>query len=104
VHPPRKQHDLDRRRQGRGELRLTVWQNLILPGIPEEKIQAAITAIQAAGLDHRNNAIAGGLISLIAFGGGNWSVDGWISRRQAEVEAGAPAPKPRVTAKSPPQA
>lgn len=48
---------------GRGELRLTVWQNLILPGIPEEKLQAALTAIQAAGLDHRNNAITGGLIA-----------------------------------------
>ena len=52
----------------------------------------------------KNVAIAGGLISLIAFGGGNWSVDGWISRRQAEVEAGAPAPKPRVTAKPTAQA
>jgi ferredoxin-nitrite reductase len=48
---------------GRGEIRLTVWQNLILPGIPEEKIQAALAAIQAAGLDHRNNALTGGLIA-----------------------------------------
>ncbi len=48
---------------GRGEVRLTVWQNLILPGIPEEKLQAAITAIRATGLDHRNNAITGGLIA-----------------------------------------
>ncbi|WP_035616393.1 NirA family protein [Haloferula sp. BvORR071] len=48
---------------GRGEIRLTVWQNLIIPGIPEEKLQAAITAIQATGLDHRNNAITGGLIA-----------------------------------------
>lgn len=48
---------------GRGEIRLTVWQNLIIPGIPEDKLQAAITAIQATGLDHRNNAITGGLIA-----------------------------------------
>ncbi|QJE98558.1 NirA family protein [Luteolibacter luteus] len=48
---------------GRSEIRLTVWQNLIIPGIPEEKLQAAITAIQATGLDHRNNAITGGLIA-----------------------------------------
>ncbi len=48
---------------GRGEIRLTVWQNLIIPGIAEENLQAAITAIQAAGLDHRNNSIAGGLIA-----------------------------------------
>jgi ferredoxin-nitrite reductase len=48
---------------GSGEIRLTVWQNLIIPGIPEEKLQAAITAIQATGLDHRNNTITGGLIA-----------------------------------------
>jgi ferredoxin-nitrite reductase len=48
---------------GCGEIRLTVWQNLIIPGIPEEKLQAAITAIQATGLDHRNNTITGGLIA-----------------------------------------
>ncbi len=48
---------------GRSEIRLTVWQNLIIPGIPEEKLQAAITAIQATGLDHRNNTLTGGLIA-----------------------------------------
>jgi ferredoxin-nitrite reductase len=48
---------------GRGEIRLTVWQNLIIPGILEENLQAAITAIQAAGLDHRNNALTGGIIA-----------------------------------------
>jgi putative oxidoreductase len=52
----------------------------------------------------KNMAIAGGLLSLIAFGGGPWSVDGWIGRRQAEVESGAPAAKPRVTAKPTAQA
>lgn len=48
---------------GRGEIRLTVWQNLIIPGISDEKLQPAITAIHAAGLDHRNNSITGGLIA-----------------------------------------
>ncbi len=48
---------------GRGEIRLTVWQNLIIPGIAEENLQAVITAIQAIGLDHRNNTITGGLIA-----------------------------------------
>ncbi len=48
---------------GRGEIRLTVWQNLIIPGIDEENLQATITAIQAAGLDHRNNTLTGGLIA-----------------------------------------
>ena len=48
---------------GCGEIRLTVWQNLIIPGIAEENLQAAITAIQATGLDHRNNTLTGGLIA-----------------------------------------
>ena len=48
---------------GRGEIRLTVWQNLIIPGISEENLQAAITAIHATGLEHRNNPITGGLIA-----------------------------------------
>lgn len=48
---------------GRGEIRLTVWQNLIIPGIAEEHLQAAITALQATGLDHRNHTLTGGLIA-----------------------------------------
>lgn len=48
----------------------------------------------------KNLAIAGGLLSLIAFGGGPWSVDGWISSRREEVEAGGSPAKPRVTAKA----
>lgn len=48
---------------GRGEIRLTVWQNLIIPGIPDDKLQAALTAIQATGLSHKNNTIKGGLIA-----------------------------------------
>ena len=51
----------------------------------------------------KNMAIGGGLLSLIAFGGGPWSVDGWIAKRREEVESGAPAAKPRVTAKMPQQ-
>jgi putative oxidoreductase len=45
----------------------------------------------------KNVAIGGGLLSLMAFGGGPWSVDGWIDLKQAEAES-APA-KPRVSAK-----
>jgi putative oxidoreductase len=46
----------------------------------------------------KNMAIAGGLLSLIAFGGGPWSVDGWIALKQQEAET---TPKPRSAAKSP---
>jgi len=40
----------------------------------------------------KNLAIGGGLLSLAAFGGGPWSVDGWIEQRRAEAEAAAAKP------------
>lgn len=48
----------------------------------------------------KNLAIGGGLLALMAFGAGPWSVDGWIGRKQAEAETDAPAAKPRVQAKA----
>jgi putative oxidoreductase len=48
----------------------------------------------------KNLAIGGGLLSLIAFGGGPWSVDGWIQLKQAEAEAN-PSAKSRAAAKAP---
>lgn len=47
----------------------------------------------------KNLAIGGGLLSLIAFGGGPWSVDGWIEMKQAEAES-APATKTRSPVRS----
>ncbi|MEO1993616.1 MAG: DoxX family protein [Pirellulales bacterium] len=35
----------------------------------------------------KNLAICGGLFGLIAFGGGPWSVDGWIDARREEAES-----------------
>ncbi len=48
---------------GRGELRLTVWQNLLIPGVSPDKIEAATAAIIATGLDYRPHAIRGGIIA-----------------------------------------
>ncbi len=50
-------------RYGRSEIRLTVWQNLIIPGISTENLEAATAAIIAAGLDYRPHTISGGLIA-----------------------------------------
>ncbi|MFM8734590.1 MAG: DoxX family protein [Pirellulales bacterium] len=44
----------------------------------------------------KNLAICGGLLSLAAFGGGPWSVDGWIAMKQEE----AGAAKQRASGKS----
>jgi len=46
----------------------------------------------------KNLAIGGGLLALAAFGGGPWSVDGWIEWKQVEAEANPPA-KARSPAK-----
>jgi len=48
----------------------------------------------------KNVAIGGGLLSIMAFGAGPWSVDGWIGRRQEEAESDTPAAKPRVPARA----
>ena len=45
----------------------------------------------------KNVAIGGGLLSLVAFGGGPRSIDGWIALKQEEAES---SPKPRTTAKT----
>jgi hypothetical protein len=45
----------------------------------------------------KNMAIIGGLLSLAAFGGGPWSIDGWIALKQEEAES---TPKTRATAKT----
>jgi len=48
---------------GNGDIRLTAWQNLIIPHIPDEKVEAAQQAIIAAGLNYASTSVSGGLIA-----------------------------------------
>jgi len=48
---------------GSGELRLTVWQNLILPNIPTAKLEAAKAAILAAGLSFETGTVMSGTVA-----------------------------------------
>src|SRR5215469_6781281 len=48
---------------GSGELRLTVWQNLIIPNIPSERIESAAQAIRNAGLDYKATTVLSGTIA-----------------------------------------
>jgi ferredoxin-nitrite reductase len=48
---------------GTGELRLTVWQNVIVPNVPTDKIDQAKAALCAMGFDWRSSAQAGGLVA-----------------------------------------
>ena len=48
---------------GNGQIRLTAWQNLLIPNIPADRLEAAKAAIKAAGLDYEATAISGGLVA-----------------------------------------
>ena len=48
---------------GDGDVRLTVWQNLLISGVPDAKAAAADVAIKALGLDTRATSIRAGLVA-----------------------------------------
>jgi ferredoxin-nitrite reductase len=48
---------------GDGDIRLTVWQNLLVSGIPSEQIDSARAAIEALGLSTDASSIRAGLVA-----------------------------------------
>jgi len=48
---------------GTGDIRLTAWQNLLIPHVTDEKLADAQAAIKAAGLAYASTTISGGLIA-----------------------------------------
>jgi ferredoxin-nitrite reductase len=48
---------------GDGDIRLTVWQNLLISGVPDEKVAATEAAIDALGLTTKASPIRAGLIA-----------------------------------------
>ncbi len=48
---------------GSGELRLTVWQNLLIPNVASERIDEALAAIRAAGLDCTAGTVMRGTVA-----------------------------------------
>ena len=51
------------RELGDGDLRLTVWQNLLVSGVPTDNLAAAQERIEALGLAIKTNAIRAGLVA-----------------------------------------
>jgi ferredoxin-nitrite reductase len=51
------------KRFGKGELRLTVWQNLIVPHVPESQVDDAIRAVHKLGLGTESDNATGGIIA-----------------------------------------
>jgi ferredoxin-nitrite reductase len=58
---------------GRGELRLTVWQNLIIPHVPNEKVGKLAKALKNLGLSIDATAAAGGIIACTGSAGCKYS-------------------------------
>jgi ferredoxin-nitrite reductase len=48
---------------GDGEIRLTVWQNLLLSGVPDDKVALAVAAIETLGLSTKATSIRAGLVA-----------------------------------------
>ena len=51
------------REMGDGDIRLTVWQNLLISGVPADKLSTAAAAIEALGLSIKANSIRAGLVA-----------------------------------------
>lgn len=56
-------------RFGNGEIRLTVWQNLLVPNIAEGDLDAACAALRAAGLDYETGRILSGTVACTGSNG-----------------------------------
>jgi ferredoxin-nitrite reductase len=50
-------------RYGRGDIRLTAWQNLIIPGIANANLEAVKAAILEMGFHYQSTSISGGVIA-----------------------------------------
>jgi ferredoxin-nitrite reductase len=48
---------------GDGDIRLTVWQNLLISGVPDDKVALARASIEALGLSTEANSVRAGLIA-----------------------------------------
>jgi ferredoxin-nitrite reductase len=70
------------RELGDGDLRLTVWQNLLVSGVPTEKLSAAQERIEARGLAIKTNAIRAGLVACTGNTGCKFSASD--TKRHAE--------------------
>lgn len=56
-------------RHGDGEVRLTVWQNLLIANVPDGEIEAVTAGIEALGLEWRATSVRAGLVACTGSAG-----------------------------------
>jgi ferredoxin-nitrite reductase len=69
---------------GDGEIRLTVWQNLLIPGVRDEKVALATAAIEQLGLAVKASQIRAGLIACTGNAGCKFAASD-TKRHAAEI-------------------
>ncbi|MGT2438567.1 NirA family protein [Bradyrhizobium betae] len=69
---------------GDGEIRLTVWQNLLISGVREENVELAVAAIKAIGLAVEASHIRAGLIACTGSAGCRFAASD-TKRNAAEI-------------------
>ncbi len=50
-------------RHGNNDIRLTVWQNLLIPHIPKDRVEQAVSEIQFLGLETKASSFAAGTVA-----------------------------------------
>jgi ferredoxin-nitrite reductase len=58
---------------GSGELRLTVWQNILIPNVPAERVETALQAIRALGYEVHASSLAGCVVACTGNTGCNFA-------------------------------
>ncbi len=69
---------------GDGEIRLTVWQNLLISGVRDENVRLAVAAIEAIGLSVQASQIRAGLIACTGNAGCKFAASD-TKRHAAEI-------------------
>ena len=76
---------------GDGDIRLTVWQNLLISGIADDKLEKAKARIESAGLEWRASSIRAGLVACTGSQGCKFAAS--ATKRHAEEIAAWCEPK-----------
>jgi ferredoxin-nitrite reductase len=82
---------------GDGDLRLTVWQNLLISGIPDAQLEEAKRRIEATGLDWKSSTVRAGLVACT----GNRGCKFAASDTKSHATAIADHIEPRLTLDQP---